>query len=765
MKKKFLSGIIAAGLVLNMPYIYAEDKLSLQAQGKVEAVEESIAPTPVGTPMLEVTPTPEGTPVVEETPTPEGTPVIEATPMPEGGNEEVVPPTEETTEGEELPVEEDLLNKVILTLNSTTALVDGNAVELLSPPTVIENKTLLPLRFVANEVVGAQVDWNGETQTITITKGEKIVVVKVGINTAMIDDMPVELDVPPIIKEGVTLLPLRFISEAFGIEVNFDNATKQITLIKDTAPLPEPIPNEPPVASFYFPQTYIAGQEVQAIDTSTDLDGDLIVDKLWSVVGEKTVTNKVLSNMFKTPRAGTYLIGLKVQDAKGDWSEWTYESITIEPNKAPVITGLTSNKSSYAQGENIEFYYTYDNETWETVKEGKWTYRSINESANRATLGKPGVLFAEGKYVVTLYLDDAYGNRSEPVETYVTVTNDIKMSELTYRFTQDKVGAWIDNFQNTNYLLYKQAQVDAMTYDEGTLIMSDSPEFVTGQGTLYRDKINGKGRLLIHHINNISDAMTNGEKQRLVTIVRNETEAPITVTLKNKSIKGPSTDILRVGQLTLVEYLEGKVPTETIVLAPGESKFIYDKNWIKDQCVSGHVDVETDGEATFIFANLSSSQTIDDLEVLPYFAADGVHYSGTYNKTGIRYNLTLKGNEPEKLTLGVANSGEWVTGYDERTPNDLAMNMGNFGVSYYITVTAEEDMGVILNSRGGMYKGAIKWNDKVYNMPGDGEFSGTVAKAVTMGVIKKGETVTIEYLLPNGSAAPTLIGFIPKSYW
>ena len=74
-------------------------------------------------------------------------------------------------------------------------------------------------------------------------------------------------------------------------------------------------------------------------------------------------------------------------------------------------------------------------------------------------------------------------------------------------------------------------------------------------------------------------------------------------------------------------------------------------------------------------------------------------------------------------------------------------------------------MGVILNNRGGTFQGAVKWNNQVYNMPGRGTFTGTTTKAVVLGTIKKGETVTIEYLLPNGSAAPTLIGFIPKSQW
>lgn len=152
------------------------------------------------------------------------------------------------------------------------------------------------------------------------------------------------------------------------------------------------------------------------------------------------VTNKEIGKIFKKPRAGTYVIGLQVQDVRGLWSDWTYETVTIAENKAPVITGLTAKKSSYAQGEKMEFVYTYDNETWETVKEGKWTYRSSSDEPKRATLGKPEVLFAEGDYIITLYLDDAYGNRSEGIETRVHITSEEKMSELAYRFTQGKTG-------------------------------------------------------------------------------------------------------------------------------------------------------------------------------------------------------------------------------------------------------------------------------------------------------------------------------------
>ncbi len=651
---------------------------------------------------------------------------------------------------------------VLLTLNSKIALVDGKEVELLTAPKVVNDTTLLPLRFVGEEVAGAAVSWDQETRTATLYKDGIEVVVVIGSKIAKVDGLECELTTEPIVENGTTLLPLRFISEAFNIKVEYNSETKEIKIDKGSQEEIPMIPNQAPIASFYFPETYIAGQQVSVVNTSTDPDGDQITEQLWSVLsGDKQVTNKELSNMFKTPKAGTYIIGLQVKDDKGLWSDWTYETITIEVNQPPLVTNFASSKSSYAQGEKLEFSYAYENELWENVKEGKWTYREASDDPSRATLGKPDVLFQEGSYIITLYLDDDYGNRSAAAEVMVTITDEVLSTELEYRFTQGAIGDWIDNFRGNNYLSYTPVNIKNTTYDYGTLIMSDSPENVLGQGILYRDKLNGNGRLLIHHINNVTDTT---ETQRLVFVVENPTTEPIVVTLKNKAIKGPATDVLRVGQLCLDEYLSGKIPDEVILLEPGERKYIYDKNWGYNTCISAHIDVETTGEALFTVANMNKSHTLDDIDSLYYFPADGVHYSGTYDVTAINYEINLSGNEAERLVLGVKGANEWVVGYDERT-NTPVENAGNFGVSYKITVTAEEDMGVILNNRGGTFQGVIKWNDMVHNMPGKGSFNGTTTKAVVMGVIKKGETVTIEYLLPNGSAAPTLIGFIPRSQW
>lgn len=738
MKKKWLSTLLLAGLLINVPYVYAEEAAETENVQQAVLTEDTV-PTET---------------THEETVSTEASVADEAAAESEAESTQV-PEVSVPTES----LSSDTANQVVLTLNQTNAMVYGEEVTLLTPPKVVNGTTLLPFRFAVEQVIGGSLKWEQETQTITINKDDTEVMVVVGQKTAYVDGLEVELETPAIVENGTTLLPLRFISEAFGLPISYNPEEKTITLTKPV----DTTPNTAPIAAFSFPQDYTAGQTVSVVNSSYDPDGDYIKNQLWSVTSDTTTTNSDLSKIFSKPKAGTYIIGLQVQDSKGKWSDWTYQTVTIAENKAPVITSFEVAKSSYAQGEALDFSYNWDNEEWENVTAGKWTYRSVSEDASKATLGKPDVIFEEGDYVVTLWLDDTYGNRSEAVSTTVHITNEVKMSELTYRFNTGTLGAWIDNFAGVNYLNYKDAFIAGTAYDKGTLIMSDSPEIVSGQGILYKDIIDGTGRLLIHHISNISDLAANGEKQRLAVIAQNTTEEPITITLKNKAIKGPVADVLRAGQVSLFEYLTGTAE-ETLTLKPGESQYIYDKTWLINQAISGHVDVETSGPITFVVAALNQSHTLDQINDLVYYPADGAHYSGTYDTVGIHYNVLLDGSEPEKLIIGKVNNGEWVVGYDERDQSYVE-NAGNFGVSYYVTVTATEDTGVILNNRGGTFKGAIKWNDTVYNVPIEGSFSGTTTKAVVLGTIKAGETVTIEYILPNGSAAPTLIGFIPKSCW
>ena len=121
--------------------------------------------------------------------------------------------------------------EVKLTIGSTTAYVNGEAKTLDVAPVIENSRTLMPLRFIA-EAMGATVEWDGATSTATLTEGETKVVITLGSTTAYVNGTAKTLDAPAESRNGRTLLPVRFIAESFGAEVAWDGATSTATLTK-----------------------------------------------------------------------------------------------------------------------------------------------------------------------------------------------------------------------------------------------------------------------------------------------------------------------------------------------------------------------------------------------------------------------------------------------------------------------------------------------------------------------------------------------------
>jgi len=119
-----------------------------------------------------------------------------------------------------------------LFIGKKTASINGVSKEIDAPPFIKDGRTLVPIRFIA-ETFGALVDWDATTQSITITLDTKNIKIILQINnkTAVVNSKEVTLDVPPIIVNGRTFVPLRFIAESFGAEVLWDGDLKKITII------------------------------------------------------------------------------------------------------------------------------------------------------------------------------------------------------------------------------------------------------------------------------------------------------------------------------------------------------------------------------------------------------------------------------------------------------------------------------------------------------------------------------------------------------
>ena len=112
---------------------------------------------------------------------------------------------------------------------SISLQINGSEISAEVPPTVIDGRTMVPVRAIF-EAVGANIDFNAETKTITAKKGDTTVNMTVGAKIATVNSKEVQLDAPVVIVNGRTLAPARFVAETFGYTVQWDSENKIVEI-------------------------------------------------------------------------------------------------------------------------------------------------------------------------------------------------------------------------------------------------------------------------------------------------------------------------------------------------------------------------------------------------------------------------------------------------------------------------------------------------------------------------------------------------------
>lgn len=118
---------------------------------------------------------------------------------------------------------------IILQLDNTNASVNGESVKLDVAPFLKDGRTLVPLRFVT-EALGANLEWNGKEESITLRRGTDKMKLVLNSSEALVNGKTVFLDVPAINHKGRTMVPIRFVIENFDLEIEFDDKTRTITI-------------------------------------------------------------------------------------------------------------------------------------------------------------------------------------------------------------------------------------------------------------------------------------------------------------------------------------------------------------------------------------------------------------------------------------------------------------------------------------------------------------------------------------------------------
>ena len=125
-------------------------------------------------------------------------------------------------------------NTIVLTIDEHDALVYGITKTNDVAPKIVNDRTMLPARFIA-ENLGATVEWDGEKQLVTITgKNEKqedvTILITIGSDYAKVNGEDVKLDSPAFVENDRTYTPIRFISENLGATVEWNETEQTVTI-------------------------------------------------------------------------------------------------------------------------------------------------------------------------------------------------------------------------------------------------------------------------------------------------------------------------------------------------------------------------------------------------------------------------------------------------------------------------------------------------------------------------------------------------------
>jgi PKD repeat protein len=548
-------------------------------------------------------------------------------------------------------------NYILLYLDKADVFLNGKQVTLDSPATIIKDKMFVPAKFLG-DAMGLKVEWNDKTRQIEMTTPGFNIVLDSDHKSVWINGVMEPFDsVAAISKEGRLLIKLTWLADYMGARYTYNDELRRVEIIHTQTP-----------SGIYIPNT----------------------------------------------------------------------------NNSQPVAKFSTAKLIYKMGEPVKYVdLSYDPDAEGLVKY-EWK-------------GNEEAFFTPGTYPVTLTVWDAHGNKSETYLRNLTIEDKTYLNAIEYPIYTKPVGSFIKtdwstlwgNFWNLPQLP-KQATVD----NTRKLLVSDSPEEFTEKGILYQDKVNGKGRLYADHVNGTKEKVT------LAILAKNMTNKPVTIKTTNKGEVWPSVYANLIGNEASVDFLMNDPRSDSMEI-PANQTFIYSQmpEFYPGQGVNLFYDVETNGEVQFSFVATTqvSQNTLTQLPLLPFTG----HVRGTFPVSEVKWNIDASSfTTPNRLIIGDGKTDPFQPGYDVMRKQDV-LNEGNYGVVYKIHADKPRKMAVMLLAYGGVFKGPIKINGEMSLVPASGVITAFDGMQILTKTTGHEASLDIEFTPPAGSAFPIDLIFYP----
>lgn len=123
-------------------------------------------------------------------------------------------------------------------------ILDGQRIQGDADPYIVSNTTLVPMRLVSTSL-GAQIEWSQSDKVVKINQGGTLLSIPLGSKTAYVNGNSVDLEASVTSLNGRIMVPLRFVGQGLGLDVNWSQATQTITLTTPDGPIGVPTPGVP----------------------------------------------------------------------------------------------------------------------------------------------------------------------------------------------------------------------------------------------------------------------------------------------------------------------------------------------------------------------------------------------------------------------------------------------------------------------------------------------------------------------------------------
>lgn len=358
-------------------------------------------------------------------------------------------------------------------VSSIRLVIDGKQVDSDSDPININGRTLVPIRVVS-EKLGAKVEWDEETRTVSITKGQRNIFLR--INNRLVDYSEGQTnyslsDVAPLIRNSRTFVPLRLVGNALGVEVKWDDRTRTVFVNS----------NLPPEAPGGYHLSILGIKHNQVISGKTQLQAVVaegmpsngaevkfyLLDRNTGrgfVIARGTDLNRAYTWLPDPALSGERILGAAIYDQTGNYIAGTVIPVQVQIEPQVTITGavegqtISGNLNLGVASNFLAEYVKYEFINHDTGK--TWTTDPADPEGPYAWNPE----FPDnGKTTITALAYDGLGReyRGQPLTVNVNITKAVSFRGVSNGATITKpVTLWVDrNFPITqvDYILRNPA--------------------------------------------------------------------------------------------------------------------------------------------------------------------------------------------------------------------------------------------------------------------------------------------------------------------